>query len=63
MHGKFLKCLISQREPPTKAPFIPSPLAFDGLRDDIKIFVERQLYQKLFKKLQPQTQHKHTIME
>ena len=39
MHGKFLKCLNSQREPPTKALFIPSPLAFDGLRDDIKFLL------------------------
>ena len=45
------KHLISFTVAPTEALFIASPPAFDGLHDDIKLFVVRHLYQKLLKKL------------
>ena len=35
MYGEFLKCHISKLLAPIKALFIPSPLAFDELQDDI----------------------------
>ena len=35
MYGKFLKCLISQLMANIEALFIPSPLEFDRLHDDI----------------------------
>ena len=52
MYGKYLKRYISFIVAPNEALFLASPLAFDGLDDDIKIFVVRRLYQKLLKKLQ-----------
>ena len=52
MYGEYLKHLISFIVAPTEALFIVSPPAFDGLRDDIKLFVVRCLYWKLLKKLQ-----------
>ena len=35
MYGEYLKHLISFIVAPTEALFIASPLAFDGLHDDI----------------------------
>ena len=43
MYGEYLKCLISFILAPTEALFIASPLAFDGLHDDIKLFVVREI--------------------
>ena len=50
-HHGYLKCLISFMVAPTEALFIASPPAFDGLHDDIKLFVVRRLYPKLLKKI------------
>ena len=52
MYGENLKYLISFIVARTVALFIASPPAFDGLHDDIKLFVVRWLYWKLLKKLQ-----------
>ena len=52
MYGEYLKFFTSFTVAPTEALFIASPLSFDGLHDDIKIFVVRRLYWKLLKKLQ-----------
>ena len=58
MYGEYLKCLISF----LVAPIIPSPLAFDGLHNNI-IFVVRNLYWKLLKKSQLQSEHKYVTVE
>ena len=42
--GKYLKRLISFIVAPTEALFIASPLAFDGLHDDIKLYVCTESY-------------------
>ena len=52
---------ITQLVAPIDMLFIPSPLEFDGVHDDVKNFVVQQLYRKLFKKLAQQTQCKFTI--
>ena len=61
MFGEYLKRLISFIVAPTEGLFIASPPAFDGLHDDIKLFVVRCLYQKLLKKLQYQSEREPTI--
>ena len=47
MYREYLKHLISFIVAPTEELSIASPLAFDGLHDDIKLFVVRCLYWKL----------------
>ena len=41
MGNTYLKCLISFIVAPTEVLFIASHLAFDGLHDNIKIFIVR----------------------
>ena len=59
---EFLKHLIFQMVAPIKVLFIPLLLEFDGLHNDIKMFVVQRLYWKVIKKLQPQTQRECTIV-
>ena len=38
MYGKYIKCLISFIVAPIETLFIPSPLAFDGLHNNINFY-------------------------
>ena len=51
MYGEYLKRLISFIVAPTEVLFIASPLAFEGLHDDIKLFVVRRLYLEVIKEI------------
>ena len=53
MYGKTYNLHSSRALAPAEALFVSSSLAFDGLHDDIKIFILACFYRKLLKKRRP----------
>ena len=62
MYRNILKHLISFIVAPIEVLFIPSPLAFDGLHDDKYFCCMKLVSEVIIKKLQLQSEHKHTII-
>ena len=61
MYGKTWKPCISLIVSPIEALFLSSSPAFDGLHNDIKIFIVRHLYRKLLTKNGPQGEREPSI--
>ena len=61
MHGKTYKLHNSPALAPAEALLVSSSPAFDGLHDDIKIFILACFYRKLLKKRQPHGEREPTI--
>ena len=62
MYGKTYKLHNSPALAPAEALLVSSSPAFDGLHDDIKIFILACLYRKLLKKRRPHGEHEPTIV-
>ena len=62
MYGKTYNLHNSPALAPAAVLLVSLSPAFDGLHDDIKIFILACFYRRLLKKRQPHSEHKQTIV-
>ena len=62
MYGKTYKLYNFPALAPAEALLVSSSPAFDGLRDDTKIFILACFYRKLLKKRRPHGEREPTIV-